>query len=229
MAAFALELSLAVSPRPVFAEADGPDFYRVVDVSADDTLNVRAGPSTKDAVVGTVPHDADGLRNLGCKGELGFAEWQKVAPHEREAAKRRRWCRIDYKGLVGWVAGWHVAEGSGGTAAPSPIVGPVWKLVGMLHGPAYGDARMTLAADGHLSGNSGCNAFQGSAKLGSGTLDVAPLATTRKACAETEVMAQEARLLSILSGELQYEIAGDRLTITAPSDGATLTFAITNK
>lgn len=105
---------LAALAAVVLAEADGPDFYRVSGVAADDVLNVRAGPSAKDPIVGTVPPNADGLRNLGCTGGLTFTEWEKASASEREAARRRRWCRIEYRGVVGWVAGRFLAEGSGG-------------------------------------------------------------------------------------------------------------------
>ncbi len=44
-------------PQP----AAGPIGYRVVGVAADDVLNVRAGPSASDAIVGTLTHDATGV------------------------------------------------------------------------------------------------------------------------------------------------------------------------
>ena len=110
-------LVLALPARPVRAEADGPDFYRVTGVAADDVLNIRSGPSAKDAVVGTVPPNGDGMRNLGCSGGMSFAEWEKASAREREAAQHRRWCKVEYKGVTGWVAGRFLAEGSG-SAAP---------------------------------------------------------------------------------------------------------------
>lgn len=94
------------------AEADGPDFYRVTGVRAGSALNVRAGPGLDHPTIGSLAHNADGIRNLGCEGGLAFTEWQSASPEEREAGRRSRWCRIEYGGTVGWAAGWHLAEGS---------------------------------------------------------------------------------------------------------------------
>ena len=63
-------LVLALPARPVRAEADGPDFYRVTGVAADDVLNIRSGPSAKDAVVGTVPPNGDAQSWLQGRDEL---------------------------------------------------------------------------------------------------------------------------------------------------------------
>lgn len=103
-------LAAAVVAPPARAEADGPDHFRVVGVAQTSVLNVRAGPSASAARVGTLPADARGLRNLGCEGGLSYGEWANASAEERAAGRRDRWCRIDYDGLVGWVAGWHLAE-----------------------------------------------------------------------------------------------------------------------
>jgi uncharacterized protein YraI len=93
------------------AEADGPDFYRVVGVAPHSALNMRAAPSTDARRIGAIPAGTDGLRNLGCKGGLSFAEWQKADEAAREAGRRARWCRIAFGGTEGWVAGRYLAEG----------------------------------------------------------------------------------------------------------------------
>ena len=106
-------LLLAISgPMVAMADADGPDFYRVVGVASNDVLNIRAKASASSNKVGTIPHDGDGIRNLGCQGGLSYAEWAEASEAERKAAKRRRWCRISYKGTEGWVAGRFLGEGS---------------------------------------------------------------------------------------------------------------------
>lgn len=55
--AVALGLALAAPlAGPAAATADGPDFYRVVDVAADDMLNLRRGPGTRhETIVGLPP------------------------------------------------------------------------------------------------------------------------------------------------------------------------------
>jgi uncharacterized protein len=101
---------------PAYAEADGPDFYAVAGVSVNDVLNIRSGPDAGARKIGSIPYDGRGLRNLGCEGDPSFAEWQRMNAAERKAAARQRWCRIEYQGIRGWVAGWYLTEDS----APAP-------------------------------------------------------------------------------------------------------------
>ena len=53
------------------------------------------------------------MRNLGCQGGLTFQEFQTLNPAEQaERLKQNpRWCRIEYQGVTGWVAGRYLAEG----------------------------------------------------------------------------------------------------------------------
>lgn len=88
-------------PRDALATADGPEYYAVTGVAADDVLNIRAEPSPNGEKVGEIPYDGRGLQNLGCTGGPTFAEWQKMSETERERARRQRWCRIRYGGVEG--------------------------------------------------------------------------------------------------------------------------------
>lgn len=101
------------APSDALASADGPDYYAVTGVSADDVLNIRAEPSAKGEKLGEIPHDGRGIQNLGCKGGPTFAEWEKMSDDERQQAEKRRWCKIRYDGIEGWVAGWFLTEDSG--------------------------------------------------------------------------------------------------------------------
>ena len=95
------------------ADADGPDFYRVTGVASSDVLHIRAEPNADAAKLGDIPHDGNCVRNLGCKGGLTFEEFTtlgKVEQAERVKANPR-WCKVEYKGIVGWVAGRYLAEG----------------------------------------------------------------------------------------------------------------------
>jgi len=94
------------------AEADGPDWWAVTGVGTNDVLNIRAEPSASAEKIGEVPANAQGLRNLGCTGEMSFAEWEKATEAERERAKSNRWCKIEYSGATGWVAGRYLIEGA---------------------------------------------------------------------------------------------------------------------
>lgn len=57
--------------------------YRVVNVAADDVLNIRSGPGANLGIVGTIPPNGRGVRMVGsCSGQ---------------------WCQINYRGTAGWV------------------------------------------------------------------------------------------------------------------------------
>ncbi len=106
----ALVIAGACASGAARAEADGPDFWRVAGVAPGDVLNIRAAPSPKARALGTVPHDGQGLHNLGCRGGLSFAQWEKAGPAQRERGRRARWCKIEYRGVTGWVAGRFLVE-----------------------------------------------------------------------------------------------------------------------
>jgi len=106
-----LPVALLGAVTPAAAEADGPDFFRVTGVAAEDVLNIRAEPSASARKIGEIPPNADGIRNLGCQGGLSFTEWEAANRQEREASQRNRWCRIAFCGVQGWVAGRFLAEG----------------------------------------------------------------------------------------------------------------------
>ena len=97
-------------PSSARAEADGPDYYAVTGVAADDVLNIRARPSAASAKIGQIPPDGRQLRNLGCQGGPSFAQWQTMDETERRQAARQRWCKISYQGIEGWVAARFVKE-----------------------------------------------------------------------------------------------------------------------
>ncbi len=96
------------------ATADGPDFYAVTGVAADDVLNIRAEPDPHSAKVGEIPPDGTCVRNLGCEGGLTFREFTELSPAEQEKRMKAnpRWCRVEYQGITGWVAGRYLREGA---------------------------------------------------------------------------------------------------------------------
>ncbi len=96
------------------ATADGPDFYQVKHVARDDVLNIRSQPHWQANKVGEIPADGRCIKNLGCQGGVTFAEFSGLdeAAQKQILRHRPRWCRIDYQGVTGWVAGRYLAEGS---------------------------------------------------------------------------------------------------------------------
>jgi uncharacterized protein YraI len=104
---------LFVAWQSAFATADGPDYYAVSGVAVGEALSLRAGPSVGAEEIGRIPHDARRLRNLGCQGGATFAEWEGMTEAERRASRKKRWCKVRYRGVDGWVAGWLLKEDSG--------------------------------------------------------------------------------------------------------------------
>ena len=101
-------------PTQASAEADGPDWWTVHGVAADDVLNQRADGSPDAEKVGEIPPGARCVRNMGCEGGLTLQEYSSLSEHERKALakKRPRWCQVEYRGTTGWVSGHYLREGS---------------------------------------------------------------------------------------------------------------------
>lgn len=107
-----LFFAIACLHSTAFATADGPDFYRVQDLPEGATLELRAEPRANAAVIDRLSPDAQCLRNLGCQGGLSFEEYNTLSPEDRQRrlVANPRWCRVDHKGVAGWVDGRLLAE-----------------------------------------------------------------------------------------------------------------------
>ncbi|NOQ89621.1 MAG: hypothetical protein GQ549_01600 [Gammaproteobacteria bacterium] len=95
------------------AEADGPDYWQVRNVERNDTLNMRSSADLSAAKIGEIPHDAQCIRNMGCKGGLTHHEFITLSDYDKQLIlkQRPRWCRVRYKGTTAWVAGRYLREG----------------------------------------------------------------------------------------------------------------------
>ena len=98
------------------ADADGPDYYQLRGVATGDSLNIRDQPYPNAIQLGEIPADADCIRNLGCRGGLTYLEYTTLSAAQQAQRLREnpRWCRVEYRGIIGWVAGRYLAEGSCG-------------------------------------------------------------------------------------------------------------------
>ena len=96
------------------ADADGPDYYCVHGVAANDTLIIHSKADLHSEKLGEIPSGADCVRNLGCKGGLSLEEYINLSKKEQAAAIKDhpRWCYIEYQEIKGWVTGRFLAEGS---------------------------------------------------------------------------------------------------------------------
>jgi len=93
-----------------------------------------------------------------------------------------------------------------------------WKLVsyGSANNPipaAIGvETSVKFGADGKVGGNLGCNSMGGDYTIKGSQINFGSMFMTEMACDEPR-MSQESTCLSILSGSVDYQLVGDRLTI----------------
>jgi len=89
--------------------------------------------------------------------------------------------------------------------------------------PVVGAGRVTLAfVEGRVSGRGGCNIYSGPVEIGSGTLKVGTLISTKMACAEPGLMQQESAYLNALQSARRYSFGSEgRLTITTQAGAIT--------
>ena len=123
-------LAILLLTAAAFAQADGPDYFRITGVKKDDNINVRRQPNADAKIAGKIPKDADGIKNLGCnRGGLTEAQWDKASEKRKLAAASKRWCRVSYNDVTGWVSARFLTEGTGPKsepkAEPQPQAAPV--------------------------------------------------------------------------------------------------------
>jgi len=106
------------------------------------------------------------------------------------------------------------AAGGGVTDLP----GTSWTLVEIGGSAPAGDAKPTLVfgTDGTVTGNSGCNTFNGTVTIDGSTIEFGPLATTRMAC-PAPAMIVESAYLAGLDGASTWRMDGGQLLL----EGAT--------
>ena len=111
---FSAAAALILCASSAHPDADGPDFYSVTGVADDDVLNIRIEPDPHAKKIGEIPPDGTCLRNLGCQGGLTFREFTELSEEQKakRLAEHPRWCRIEYRGVTGWVAGRYLREGA---------------------------------------------------------------------------------------------------------------------
>jgi heat shock protein HslJ len=111
-------------------------------------------------------------------------------------------------------------------SASDPLNGGQWVLVSMNGDAALiGNPLSVGFEDGMISGNAGCNSFQGSYSIEGDSLAVGPLARTEIYCQDPHgVMDQEDRFLEILAAADSFILEEGRLKISG--NGVQLEFWI---
>jgi hypothetical protein len=104
---------LAVPLARAQTAADGPQFWAVTGVASWDALNLRVAPNADSRRIARIPHNARGLKNLGCPNHVTFEQWKRMTETQKDRAARSRWCEVEYNGKRGWVAGRFLKEDSG--------------------------------------------------------------------------------------------------------------------
>ena len=106
-----------------------------------------------------------------------------------------------------------------------PLPGTSWVLQDIGGAPVVAPGRATLSFDesGRASGDGSCNRFSGPATFTGDSLAFGPLISTKRACVEEALNAQETRYLAALETARRYVVTGDTLLIQV-ADGGPLRF-----
>jgi heat shock protein HslJ len=112
-------------------------------------------------------------------------------------------------------------------AQTQDLAGTSWEVISYNNGKqavtsvlAGSSITAEFGKDGTLSGNSGCNSYNGSYTINGNQITIGPLASTRMACSAPEgVMEQEAQYLAALETAATYQIEGTVLELRT-QDGA---------
>ena len=93
------------SPQTLDSFSEMPAFWAVTGVRPDDVLHLRDVPNADSKSLARIPFNARGLKHLGCRrNEMPFEDWVKLNKEARKSALMQ-WCRVEFKGQQGWVAG----------------------------------------------------------------------------------------------------------------------------
>lgn len=101
---------------------------------------------------------------------------------------------------------------------PGELVDTTWNVTGTVANqgvsslPIDSAASITIAPDGTVAVNAGCNTGAGDVEITDDTLTFGAIAITRKMC-PPEQMELETSVLAVLQGEVTYEIDGNTMSL----------------
>lgn len=101
---------------------------------------------------------------------------------------------------------WHATMINNGRQGVEPIIGG-------------SDPTAQFDAAGTVSGNAGCNTYNGAAVVDGSSIAIGPLMSTKMACADEAANTQEAAFLAALQNATVFEIRGNQLELR-DADGA---------
>lgn len=146
LVAVMLLLPASAAHAQIEMDGHGPDAWQVTGVAADDTLNVRAGPGTKQLVIGAFAHDATGLQMITCLPFTPRETYRQLTESQREGLPSRC-CLMEGRGVrpMEWVSARYLAEDT--SAATQPVADPLIADAVVLVRRAY-EYRLSAARQG---------------------------------------------------------------------------------
>jgi heat shock protein HslJ len=108
----------------------------------------------------------------------------------------------------------------------APLVGTTWNVTGTVANEAVSSvpeeavASITIADDGTVAVETGCNSGSGTVEVTDTTMTFGPIAVTKRACTDEAVNQLEASVLAVLQGDVSYEINGDGLSLRKDANGS---------
>ncbi|MGC0364714.1 heat shock protein HslJ [Rhodococcus sp. 27YEA15] len=110
------------------------------------------------------------------------------------------------------------------------LVGTTWTVTSLISPDAISTSialetaapQLTIAADGSVTGTTGCNRMSGQVEVGDTNVTFSPLATTRMTCPD-EVADIERQVLAVLDGEVAYTVDANTMTLRKADAGLILT------
>jgi heat shock protein HslJ len=102
-----------------------------------------------------------------------------------------------------------------------PLAGPRWRVESIITGDAVasapqGEAYLAFAADGQVSGYTGCNQLHGTYQAADATVTFGQMSLTKKACFGAAA-ALETAVTALFDGRpVSYRIEADQMTLTLP-------------
>lgn len=118
-------------------------------------------------------------------------------------------------------------------AAATGLAGTAWDVISYNNGKGGvvsvkigSELTAVFAEDGQMSGSAGCNDYFGAYTTDGDAISIGPLASTRKLCADEEVMAQETAYLAALETAATYKITGSSMEMRTESGAKVAGFSL---
>lgn len=112
------------------------------------------------------------------------------------------------------------------TNSSASLSGTEWLLTDLAGTPVVPNSKASISFvdTGRVAGNASCNRFTGGVTITGNSIKFGQLASTRMACADTAVSAQEDQYLKLLEAASRFELKDNSLLIFADGSAKPLRF-----